>query len=92
VQAGLAGRVVPRARDIRRAGSAALDLCSLACGRLDGFYEAPMEPWDKAAGLLIATEAGAIFSELPPPRPGLSPGLIGANWTLHDALRELLIA
>ena len=92
VQAEWVSRVLPRARDIRRAGSAAIDLVSLACGRLDGFFEAPMEPWDKAAGLLIAREAGATASELPPPCPGLSPGLIAANPTLHSRLRELLLA
>lgn len=92
VQAGLAARVIPAARDIRRSGSAALDLVAVACGRLDGFFEAPMEPWDKAAGLLIATEAGARSSELPPPREGLSPGLIVAPEALHRALRELLLA
>ena len=92
VQAELASRVLPIARDIRRAGSAALDLAALACGRIDAFYEAPMEPWDKAAGRLIGTEAGARFSELPPPVPAVSPGLIGANPELHDRLRELLLA
>jgi myo-inositol-1(or 4)-monophosphatase len=92
VQAELAARVLPRARDIRRGGSAAIDLSSLACGRLDGFYEAPMERWDKAAGVLIASEAGARMTELPPPQPGLPPGVIGANPTLHRALSELLLA
>ncbi|MEA2447121.1 MAG: monophosphatase, partial [Actinomycetota bacterium] len=92
VQAELATRVLPRARDIRRGGSAAIDLASLACGRLDGFYEAPMERWDKAAGVLIASEAGATMTELPPPKPGLSPGVIGANPVLHRALSELLLA
>ena len=92
VQAGLVSRVLPIARDVRRSGSAALDLASLACGRLDGFYEAPMEPWDKSAGVLIATEAGATISELPPPTAGLSPGVIGGNERLHSDLRELLLA
>jgi myo-inositol-1(or 4)-monophosphatase len=92
VQAQLAGRIVPAARDIRRAGSAAIDLSSLACGRLDGFYEAPMERWDKAAGVLIAREAGATVTELPPPKEGLPPGVIGANPTLHQELSNLLLA
>ena len=92
VQAGLVSRVLPIARDVRRSGSAALDLASLACGRLDGFYEAPMEPWDKAAGVLIAREAGATITELPAPKDGLSPGIIGANEALHRELRELLLA
>lgn len=92
VQAGLVSRVLPVARDIRRSGSAALDLASLACGRIDGFYEAPMEPWDKAAGVLIAMEAGATISELPSPREGLSPGVIGGYEPLQRELRELLLA
>lgn len=92
VQARLVTRILPRARDIRRGGSAALDLAALACGRLDGFFEAPMEPWDKAAGLLIAREAGAEATALPPPVAGLSPGLIAANPSLHRQLRELLLA
>lgn len=92
VQAHLVQRILPRARDIRRAGSAALDLAALACGRIDGFYEAPMERWDKAAGVLIAREAGAKVSELPPPKDGLPPGVIAAHPGLHDVLRELLLA
>ena len=49
-----------RARGIRRAGSAALDLCHVACGRLDGFWEEHLRPWDMAAGVLIVQEAGGI--------------------------------
>jgi myo-inositol-1(or 4)-monophosphatase len=90
VQAAMLARVLPRVRDIRRAGSAALDLASLACGRLDAFYEAPMEPWDKAAGILLVREAGGVITELPPPLPGASPGVIGGNPTLHAALTELV--
>ncbi|MYI56612.1 MAG: inositol monophosphatase [Acidimicrobiia bacterium] len=56
VVAGLLGRV----RDIRRMGSAALDLCSVACGRVDAYYEYRLCPWDHAAGSLIASEAGAV--------------------------------
>jgi len=52
---GLVGRI----RDIRRAGSAALDLCAVAAGRLDAYFERGLSPWDHAAGALIAREAGA---------------------------------
>jgi myo-inositol-1(or 4)-monophosphatase len=83
-------RVLPRVRDIRRAGSAAIDLSSLACGRFDGFYEAPMERWDRAAGELLIAEAGGVVSELPPPH-GLSTGVIAANPPLHEQLRELVL-
>lgn len=89
-QAALLGRVLPKVRDVRRAGSAAIDLATLACGRFDGFYEAPMEPWDKAAGILIVREAGGVVSELPAPR-GLSPGVVAAGPGLHDVLRDLVV-
>lgn len=89
-QAALLSRVLPKVRDVRRAGSAAIDLATLACGRFDGFYEAPMEAWDKAAGVLIVREAGGVVSELPAPK-GLSPGVIAAGPGLHDALRELVV-
>ncbi|HWC14783.1 MAG TPA: inositol monophosphatase family protein [Actinomycetota bacterium] len=91
VQAATVARVLPLARDIRRAGSAALDLAALAAGHLDGFYEAPMERWDKAAGILLVEEAGGIVTELPPPLPHLSPGVIAANAELHRALNDLVL-
>lgn len=53
--------VIPHVRDIRRGGSAALDLCSVACGRLDGYYEEGLQHWDYSAGSLIVTEAGGRF-------------------------------
>jgi len=58
-QAQAVARMLPRVRDIRRAGSCALDLCSVAAGRLDGYVEEGPEVWDDAAGGLIAREAGA---------------------------------
>lgn len=51
--------LLPQIRDIRRAGSAALDLCSVAAGRVDAYYETGLNPWDLAAGWLVAVEAGA---------------------------------
>ena len=89
-QAELLVKLLPVVRDIRRGGSAAIDLATLACGRLDGFYEAPMEEWDKAAGVLLIREAGGIVSDLPAPQ-GLSTGVIAANPALHDELRKLVI-
>ena len=58
-QADLLRAVLPAVGDIRRVGSAAISLCWVACGRLDAFYETGLEPWDFAAGSLIALEAGA---------------------------------
>jgi myo-inositol-1(or 4)-monophosphatase len=89
VQAEAVQRLLPRVRDIRRAGSAALDLAALACGRIDAFYEAHMELWDRAAGVLIAREAGATVSDLQPPQ-GTAVGLVAANADLHDQLRSLV--
>jgi myo-inositol-1(or 4)-monophosphatase len=54
-----------RVRDIRRHGSAALDLCTAAAGRVDAYYEADLKPWDHAAGALVAVEAGLVLSGLP---------------------------
>jgi Archaeal fructose-1,6-bisphosphatase and related enzymes of inositol monophosphatase family len=58
-QAQIVARLIGRVRDIRRIGSAALDLCAVASGRLDAYYEMGLHPWDHAAGALVAAEAGA---------------------------------
>ncbi len=58
-QGGVVARLLPHVRDVRRVGSCAIDLCWVACGRLDAYYERGPRPWDHAAGLLIAAEAGA---------------------------------
>ncbi len=59
-QAAVVAELLPRVRDIRRAGSAAIDLCDVAAGRLDAYFERGLHPWDRAAGALIAREAGAL--------------------------------
>ncbi|RWZ59640.1 inositol monophosphatase [Labedella populi] len=58
-QAAVVESLIAEVRDIRRIGAAALDLCAVACGRLDGYYESGLNAWDQAAGALIAREAGA---------------------------------
>ena len=68
-QADVAQRLIPRLRDIRRSGSAAIDLSDVAAGRLDGYYERGLSPWDLAAGDLIAREAGALTGGRPGERP-----------------------
>jgi myo-inositol-1(or 4)-monophosphatase len=88
-QGEVLARVLPKVRDIRRMGSAALDLCGVACGRLDGYYEALLEPWDKAAGALLVEEAGGVVSDLPNPMGG-SPGMVAAGPGLHPALDALV--
>jgi myo-inositol-1(or 4)-monophosphatase len=89
-QAAVVSKALPLVRDIRRAGSAALDLAWVACGRLDGFYEADMNPWDRAAGELLVREAGGSVSDLKPVR-GPGKGLFAANPNLHDQLRALVL-
>ena len=63
LQGEILSRILGQVRDVRRAGSAALDLCWVAAGRLDGYWEANLAPWDRAAGALIASEAGATVEE-----------------------------
>jgi myo-inositol-1(or 4)-monophosphatase len=63
-QAARLALLVPQVRDVRRFGSAALDLCLVACGRVDAYYEEHLNSWDLAAGVLVAAEAGATTSGL----------------------------
>ncbi len=63
-QAEVVRRLIPQVRDIRRMGAAAVDLCLVAAGRLDAYYERGLQPWDYAAGALIAREAGALILAL----------------------------
>lgn len=63
-QIAVVAQLLPQIADIRRMGSASLDLCQVAAGRLDAYFEAGLSPWDYAAGALIAAEAGAITSGL----------------------------
>jgi myo-inositol-1(or 4)-monophosphatase len=86
----LAG-LLPRIGNVRRLGSAALDLCYVAAGRLDGYYEHGLKDWDRAAGLLVATEAGAVVGGLRGRRPGAltvaaSPAVAAELTTLLEEL------
>lgn len=63
-QAQVLTQVLPKIRDIRRLGSAAIDLCLLADGSLDLYYERGLNPWDMAAGVVVAAEAGAVVTGL----------------------------
>ena len=58
----LFGRMIKKAQGVRRPGSAALDLCYVACGRIDGFWEKGLQPWDTAAGTIIVKEAGGMLA------------------------------
>ncbi len=87
--ARIAAEVLPRVRDIRRIGSAALDLAAVATGRLDAYYERGLGAWDLAAAGLIAREAGAVVSGLDGQPPG-SELVIAAGPGLFEALQDLL--
>ena len=88
-QAEVLTTVLPAVRDLRRSGSAALDLCSVAAGRVDGFWERGLAPWDRAAGGLIAAEAGARVDRLGATEPLT---LVAAPPGLFDAFTALLEA
>ncbi|MEI7545982.1 MAG: inositol monophosphatase family protein [Mycobacteriaceae bacterium] len=75
-QAALLAQMLPVIRDIRRIGSAALDLCMVAAGRLDAQYEHGLSAWDWAAGALIAAEAGAVLVLPEPDEPGTTGSLV----------------
>lgn len=84
-QSRIMHELLPRIRDIRRMGTASLDLAFVAAGRVDAFYERTLMPWDHAAGELIVTEAGGVIAgiaDLPPGREGLYAG--------HSALVDQL--
>jgi myo-inositol-1(or 4)-monophosphatase len=89
-QAAVLPELLPLVRDIRRNGVASLDLCWVACGRLDAYFEYGGQPWDVAAGLLIATEAGAAAFGLDggPPK---SESVMVATPAVSRPLIDLLI-
>jgi myo-inositol-1(or 4)-monophosphatase len=88
-QAEVAAGLIPLVRDIRRAGSAAADLCDVAAGRLDGYYERGLHPWDLAAGDLIAREAGALTGGRPGERPSHDLAIAGTPG-VFEPLQRLL--
>jgi myo-inositol-1(or 4)-monophosphatase len=90
-QARVLVEVLPAVRDIRRIGSAALDLCAAAEGRLDAYFERGLSPWDLAAGQLVASEAGLLVTGLRG-RPAAEPMTLAAPPALHGALHDLLVA
>jgi myo-inositol-1(or 4)-monophosphatase len=84
-------RVIRSARGVRRLGSAALDLCYVAAGRLDCFWETELNAWDMAAGALIAREAGAVLTGIDGQVFDAFGGtVVAANPRLHPAILELM--
>lgn len=90
-QGQVVAKMLPRIRDIRRMGAASVDLCAVACGRVDAYFESGLNAWDYGAGALIAAEAGATVSDLwgGPASPAF---LVAAPPGLHRSVRDLLIA
>lgn len=90
---GLFGAFVERARAVRRLGSAALDLCYLAAGRFDGFWEQRLHPWDTAAGVLMIEEAGGLVTALDGGAFAVRDGnILATNGRLHEAMQEIVHA
>lgn len=89
-QAEVLVELLPKVRDIRRSGSAALDLCLVATGQVDAYFERGLNPWDLAAGSIIAEEAGAVVGDLRsgPPNPEY---VLAAPKALFHLLREVLV-
>jgi myo-inositol-1(or 4)-monophosphatase len=88
-QAELMPRLLPRIRDIRRVGAAALDLCWCACGRYDAYFERGLNPWDVAAGSLIARRVGLEVRDLAPAE-GKPAGTLAAPASFVGELLELI--
>ena len=85
------GRMLAAAQGVRRFGSAALDLAYVAAGRLDGFWEENLKPWDTAAGVLLVTESGgavSIFSGAPYDLSAAN--ILASNGLLHADMVRLL--
>jgi myo-inositol-1(or 4)-monophosphatase len=88
-QGAVVSRILPRARDIRRFGAAALDLAWCACGRFDAYYERGVKPWDVAAGELICRRAGLAVRRLEAVGPDPA-GLVVAPGEIIEELFELV--
>jgi len=87
----LFGLFLHRARAVRRLGSAALDLCYVAAGRFDGFWEQHLKPWDVSAGALVVTEAGGRITGMDGAPFDVRAGhLVASNGPVHDAMLEVI--
>ena len=90
---GLFGEFVGRARAVRRLGSAAIDLCYVAAGRMDGFWESDLKPWDIAGGALIVAEAGGRITNMDGSAfASRGRHVLASNGLLHDAMLEIIQA
>ncbi len=84
--------IIMRAQGVRRDGVAAIDLCYVACGRYDGFWELNLFPWDTAAGLLICTEAGGLVTRFDGnPFSVYEKDILVTNSLIHDEMKDVLV-
>ena len=84
-------KLVKKGVPVRRIGSAAIDLCWVACGRFDGFYEHKLEPWDSAAGYLIVEEAGGkVTDHENNPFSIYQHKILATNGIIHDDLSDII--
>lgn len=84
-------RFIRKGVPVRRLGSAAIDLCWVACGRFDGFYEHKLSPWDSAAGYLIVEEAGGKVTDYDGlPYSPYKHGLLATNGLIHDEMLDII--
>ena len=84
-------RILPATAGVRRAGSAAIDLATVAAGQFDGFWELTLAPWDKAAGILLIREAGGVITDLlGEPAKAAHGGVVAGNPVLHEWLMGVL--
>ena len=88
-QGAVVARLITRVRDIRRNGSSAVDLCSVAAGRIDAYYELGLKPWDHAAAALVAVEAGVVLTGLAG-RPFADPMAVAAAPSIAGPFLALL--
>jgi len=89
---GLLGRLLAMGVPVRRPGAAALDLCYVACGRLDGYWELGLKPWDSAAGALIVRQAGGRVTDAQGEERPDGPVIVASNGHLHPELLQVLDA
>jgi len=84
-------RFLIAAQAVRRCGSAAIDLCYVACGRFEAFWELKLKPWDTAAGLVVLTEAGGTITDLQGrPADIYRPEICASNGLIHQAMLDVL--
>ena len=84
-------RVLGQARAVRRLGSAAIDLCYVAAGRFDGFWEQHLKPWDVAAGALIVSEAGGVVTGMDgSPFDSVAAHLVASNGHVHGEVLDVI--